>query len=166
MGGTLKFESRYRLLPSMSREYAKHVFCKSTRILGGIIMLVSAAALIISVAWAGYRLSDTTIFILCFTGGLLINNYYFLISLVVERQAKKRGRKQQPEYAIYFGNNIRMEDGKRSTTVDYQNISKFYNLPTLYVLEIGKDQAFLVPKDSFVIGESADFEAFIKEKMK
>ena len=70
MGETLKFESRYRLLPSMSREYAKHVFCKSTRILGGIIMLVSAAALIISVVWADYRLSDTTIFILCFTGGL------------------------------------------------------------------------------------------------
>ena len=75
MGEKLSFESRYCLTTAMTKEYAKYVFCKTTRILGGIIMLVSAAALIISMVWAGYGLSDITLFILCFTAGLLIYNY-------------------------------------------------------------------------------------------
>lgn len=166
MGETLNFESRYYLQPGMTKEYAKHVFCRTTRILGGVIMLISAAALIVSMTWAGYSLSESTLFILCFVGGFLIYNYYFLISIVIERQAKSSGQKQQPECAIYFGSNVRMEEGKKKMTVDYQKIHKFYNLPTIYVLEIGKNQALLVPKNSFVIGREEEFESFVKEKMK
>ena len=65
-------------------------------------MLISAAALIVSMVWAGYGLSDITLFILCFTAGLLIYNYYFLISMVVEKQAKRNGMKEPPECAVYF----------------------------------------------------------------
>ena len=165
MGEKLSFESRYCLTTAMTKEYAKYVFCKTTRILGGIIMLVSVAALIISMVWAGYGLSDITLFILCFTAGLLIYNYYFLISMVVEKQAKRNGMKEPPECAVYFGSSIRMKEGKEEIAVKYPQIEKFYNLPNLFALETENKRTILVPKDSFVIGKAEDFEAFVKEKM-
>ena len=128
-------------------------------------MLVSAAALIISMVWAGYGLSDITLFILCFTAGLLIYNYYFLISMVVEKQAKRNGMKEPPECAVYFGSSIRMKEGKEEIAVKYPQIEKFYNLPNLFALETENKRTILVPKDSFVIGKAEDFEAFVKEKM-
>ena len=124
MGEKLSFESRYCLTTAMTKEYAKYVFCKTTRILGGIIMLVSAAALIISMVWAGYGLSDITLFILCFTAGLLIYNYYFLISMVVEKQAKRNGMKEPPECAVYFGSSVRMKEGKEEIAVKYPQIRR------------------------------------------
>lgn len=159
----LKFQNQYHTDKEVTKEYAKYVFCKSTRILGIVLMIISAIAFVLSLK-AGYKMSESALFILCFVGGLLIYGYYIIIVKVVDHSAKKK-EQEQPECIVRFGNKILMEQGKLQKEYEYKQVRKFYNLPHIYALIIGKNQAVLVKKGGFTKGKEEEFEKFIKERM-
>lgn len=165
MKDEIKFQNRYDADIAMMKEYAKYVFCKSTRILGMILMLISAAAFAISLGM-GYQLSESVLFILCFLGGLIIYSYYILIVKVMGRQMKGRKGGKVPECVIDFKEDgIKMTQGTAEAKYEYQDIKKIHNLPGIYALSVANNQAILVKKGAFSKGREEQFEQFIQKKL-
>ena len=161
----MKFENRYYEDYTVMKEYIKHVFCKVTRIMGIILMILSLCAFGLSL-FAGFTVSESMLFILCFLGGLLIYSYYYLIIGVMKIQSKNLHGKVLPETIIKFGDTIEMDEGKTHMEFEYGQIIKMHKLPNLYVLVIGRSQSIIAAKDGFVKGTSQEFEKFIEEKIR
>lgn len=166
MNDEIRFKNVYEAEFWMMKEYAKYVFCRSGRILGMILMAVSAAAFGISL-WMGYSLSESALFLLCFLGGLAIYCYYILVLKVMNRQITAGKNGKMPECIIDFTKDgIRMIQGSAKIQYDYQDIRKLYNLSGIYALTAGNGQAVLVKKGAFLKGNEEEFEQFITMNIK
>lgn len=161
----MKFENRYYADYTVIREYTKHVFCKTTRIMGMILMIVSMCGFGLSL-FAGYTVSESVLFICCFLGGLMIYCYYFLVLRAMTKQSDNLHGGTLPEMIIKFGDTIEMDEGKTHMEFEYGQIIKMHKLPNLYVLVIGRSQSIIAAKDGFVKGTSQEFEKFIEEKIR
>lgn len=161
----MKFENRYYADYTVIREYTKHVFCKTTRIMGMILMIVSMCGFGLSL-FAGYTVSKSVLFICCFLGGLMIYCYYFLVLRAMTKQSDNLHGGTLPEMIIKFGDRIELNEGNVQMEFDYKQIIKVHNLPNLYALMIDKNQSIIVAKGGFVKGTKEEFEKFIREKIK
>lgn len=161
----IKFENRYYADQKVLKEYTKHVFCKMTRIMGIILMIVSLCGFGLSL-FAGFKVSESLLFIFCFFGGLLIYCYYFLVVKEMKKQSDNLHGGTLPETIIKFGNKIEMTEGKVHMEFEYSQIMKVHKLPNLYALMIGRNQAILTAKEGFVKGTKEEFEEFIAKEIK
>ncbi len=165
MENEVKFENRFYADRTVLKEYIKHVFCKTTRIMGIILMAVSLCGFGLSL-FAGFKVSESLLFIFCFFGGVLIYCYYFFVVREMQKQSGNLHGGVLPPTVIKFGDKIEMTEGKIHMEFEYQQIIKIYKLPNLYALMIGRNQAILAAKDGFVKGTKEEFERFIEEKIR
>ena len=161
----MEFENRYYADQAVVKEYTKHIFCKTTRIMGMILMIVSLCGFGLSL-FAGFKASESLLFVFCFFGGLLIYCYYFLVIREMKKQSDHLHGGILPETILKFGDKIEMTEGKVHMEFEYRQIIKIYRLPNLYALMIGRSQSILAAKDGFVKGTKEEFEKFIEEKIR
>ena len=165
MKDEIRFQNCYDIDLKVMKQYAKYVFCRSTRILGIILMIVSAGALAVSLG-IGSSWSESVLFILCFLGGLLIYSYYIVILKVMKRQMKESEGRDLPECVIDFTEDgIQWKQGSAEAAYEYRNLKKIYSLPEIYALVMMPNQAVLVKKGCFSKGKEEEFEQFLQKKM-
>lgn len=165
MKDEIRFQNCYDIDLAVMKQYAKYVFCRSTRILGMILMIVSAGALAVSLG-IGSSWSESILFVLCFLGGLLIYSYYIVILKVMKRQIKGSEGRDFPECVIDFKEDgIQWKQGLTKAAYDYRDLKKIYNLPEIYALVMISNQAVLIKKGSFSKGKEEEFQQFLQKKM-
>lgn len=159
------FENRYNETPEMTEEYIKKILCKKIKNLAIIVMLFSALMLITSLINHRYLL-------------VIIYSILFILSLTVTLFIEKLMRHQfynniqnihgdiRPETILRFSNNINITEGKYSLNIEYSEIKKVQNLKYSYALILGTQQALLIKKDAFSIGDFESFQEFITSKIK
>ena len=129
----IKFENRYYADQKVLKEYTKHVFCKMTRIMGIILMIVSLCGFGLSL-FAGFKVSESLLFYFLFfwrTADLLL---LFLVVKEMKKQSDNLHGGTLPETIIKFGNKIEMTEGKVHMEFEYSQIMKVHKLPNLYAL--------------------------------
>lgn len=69
-----------------------------------------------------------------------------------------------PETKVEFGDQITMAEGTLSVSFKYSQVTKLRQTDHLYFLMLGKENAIMLSKDDFTIGDAAGFQAFIWER--
>ncbi len=95
-------------------------------------------------------------------GGITFGQLFMLKQLMDVNKRLHNG--ESAESIISFGDDIKINEGKQSLTVEYSQITNIYRMKTCSILMFTKQNGVIYLEDKFTKGNAKDFEGFILEK--
>lgn len=156
------FENRYYTTQEIYKEYVRKVLCRRIFRLGGIFFVIGAVAMILSLQeyTVNAAMVGTALFVIVFT--MLLGPKLMLKQLMDVKKRLHNG--ESPETIISFGDDIKINEGKQSLSIEYSQITNIYRMKTCSVLMFTKQNGVIYLEDKFTKGNAKEFEEFILEK--
>ena len=158
------FENRYHTHDKMLSEYVHKVLCKRIFIMGAVFIPIAFIMTGFTMMKKDYIF--TAVFGVC----LFIITFTILITPPLTiRQLKENNKRllngKDYEAVIQFGDNIKINQGTFSLTIEYNQILKIHELKHSYVLMFAKSSGIILDPAGFTIGDFNTFKEFIGAKM-
>jgi hypothetical protein len=158
------FEKKYRQTDQMLSEYVHKVICRKLKWSGTILTLVSLVFLLFTL----YRGDNAMSMLFGICGAIMLFVVLFAPPLTI-RQIQESSRRihngNHYETVVSFGDNISIEEGTFSLTVEYSQIQSIHSLKYSYVLMFGKNNGIMVSPEAFTKGSFDDFVRYIHSKV-
>ncbi|MTK07851.1 MAG: YcxB family protein [Hungatella sp.] len=157
------YENRYDTDDKMLSEYVHKVLCKRIYFMGAVFAPIAFIMIGITMMKKDYiqvAVFGVCLFILIFT--ILITPPLTIRQLKESNKRLLNGK--DPEAVIQFGDNIKINQGTFSLTMEYNQILKIYELKHSYVLMFAKSSGIILDPAGFTIGDFNSFKEFIKAK--
>lgn len=154
------FENRYHTHDKMLSEYVHKVLCKRIYFMGAVFIPIAFIMTGITIMKKDYIF--TAVFGVC----LFIITFTILITPPLTiRQLKENNKRllngKDYEAIIQFGDNIKINQGTFSLTIEYNQILKIHELKHSYVLMFAKSSGIILDPAGFTIGDFSTFKEFI-----
>jgi hypothetical protein len=156
------FENRYYTTQEIYKEYVRKVLCRRILRLGSIFLVIGAVAMVLSLQenTVNAAIVGTALFVILFT--MLLGPKLMLKQLMDVSKLLHNG--ESAESIISFDEDIKINEGKQSLTIEYSQITNIYRMKTCSVLMFTKQNGIIYLEEKFTKGNAKDFEGFILEK--
>lgn len=156
------FENRYTFDRPLMVEYIGFLLAPQRKIGGAI----AALALLMTVLnWGrgmGYFFGACTLILL---GALLLQGPMVLNRLEKVNAALHGGESVETFYQL-TEEGIHLTEGETTVNIKYAQITSLHETPHLYLLVMGGQNAVMLKKDGFTVGDASELMAFVKRKTK
>lgn len=156
------FENRYYTTQEIYKEYVRKVLCRRILRFGSVFSVIGAIAVVLSLQenTVNAAIVGTALFVILFT--MIIGPKLMLKQLMDVKNRLHNG--EIVETIVSFGDDIKINEGKQSLTIEYSQITHIYKMKTCSALMFTKQNGIIFLEDKFTKGNAKDFEAFILEK--
>ena len=154
------FENRYHTDDKMLSEYVHKVLCKRIYFMGAVftpIALIMTGITMVKKDYIFNAVFGVCLFIITFT--ILITPPLTIRQLIENNKRLLNGKDY--EAIIQFGDNIKINQGTFSLTIEYNQILKIHELKHSYVLMFAKSSGIILDPAGFTIGDFSTFKEFI-----
>lgn len=160
----MKYENHYYVSKKMYKEYVNKVLCYKIYLIGAMVCTLSFCDIVLKGIMGEY---DHIKFPAVCLAVVLICVIAIprIILLQLMNYANKLNKGENPECIVCFDSNIRIKQGNIAMEVEYDNIVAWYKLKTCNILMITNQNGIMYTSDGF-LGDSSDFDEFIKSKCK
>lgn len=150
------FINQYKIDNDTFKEYAYKIVCRPFYIRGGALDLFAIAMCVIAIMHHHYGIAT----IEGVAAILLLISILYSPYLVNAHLATKE------EVTIHFNDYIEVNKNNEKTCVEYRQIQRIVSLKNSMILALGEGKIILVKRDAFIKGNNADFESFIRGRIK
>lgn len=112
--------------------------------------------------WSDREISDLTATLLLFGGLCLVLGFFR--NCLDAWGARKQSLQVENLTMKFSDEGLAQSSSKAAASVPYHAFERLYHYRDRYFLFVDKLHAYILPEDRFVVGDSADFRAFIEAK--
>lgn len=162
----LRFDHSYRKedFRALSKLAGKTTRKWSSRIISVFGFAVGLFAFLsgILMLWSDREISDLTATLLLFGGLCLVLGFFR--NRLNAWGARKQSLQVENLTIKFSDEGLVQSSSKAAASVPYHAFERLYHYRDRYFLFVDKLHAYILPEDRFVVGDSADFRAFIEAK--
>ena len=148
-----------RLSSRIMRKWRSRIMRIFCTVLGMGILGSGVAVLML---WSDREISDLTATLLLFGGLCLVLGFFR--NRLNAWGARKQSLQVENLTMKFSDEGLAQSSSKAAASVPYHAFERLYHYRDRYFLFVDKLHAYILPEDRFVVGDSADFRAFIEAK--